>query len=74
MRCVVVHTKKLIWKIESILKSDLSPYKIAKKVGYASANPVHKLIAGQTKIEHMTLKKAKAFEKLYEEYNEEQKK
>lgn len=59
-------SESLIKKIEYVLKGNLTPYKIAKEVGYSSAHQIHKLIRNESKIVHMTLEKAIAFEELYE--------
>lgn len=60
-------TEQLIKKIKAVLDSDLTAYRIAKEVGYASANPIHKLRSGESDILKMQLSTAMAFEKLYEE-------
>lgn len=57
----------LIDKIKAVLKSDLTPYRIAKEVGLSNATPVHKYIDGRSDIENMSLEFAAGFEKLYEE-------
>ena len=56
---------KLIDKIKAVLESDLTAYRIAKDVGYASANPVHKLRNGETDIADIKLSTAIEFEKIY---------
>lgn len=61
-------SESLIKKIECVLYSDLTPYKIAKEVGYSSAHPVHKLRNKQSNIKKMTLEKALEFEKLYNKH------
>ncbi len=62
-----MHTMKLIKKIKAVLDSELTSYRIAKEVGYASANPIHKFRSGESDIEKMQIGTASAFEKLYEE-------
>lgn len=64
-------TDKLVDKIKAVLGSGLTAYRIAKEVGYASANPVHKLMEGKSDIESMKLSTAKEFEKLYNIMEEE---
>lgn len=61
-----MESDNLILKIKEVLDCGMSPYMIAKKVGYSSANPVHKLINGKSKIEDMSLRKAMDFERIYE--------
>lgn len=68
-----MHTNKVIDKIKTVLGSDLTAYRIAKEVGYSSANPVHKLMSGETDITAMKLSTAIEFEKLYNKIEEEQK-
>lgn len=68
-----MHTTKLINIIQAVLDSDMTAYRIAKEVGYASANPVHKLIKGESEITDMKLSTAIEFEKLYEKIREENK-
>jgi len=60
-------SQELINTIKAVLSSNLSAYRIAKEVGYASANPIHKLRSGESEIEKLQLGTALAFEKLYEE-------
>jgi len=59
-------SNELIHKIEEVLNSNLSAYMVAKKVGYSSANQVHKFINGKSSLKSMSLEKAIAFEELYE--------
>src|SRR5690625_699264 len=58
---------KIIDKIKSVLDSDLTAYRIAKEVGYASANPIHKLRSGESGIMNLQLATVIEFERLYEE-------
>ncbi|MEK5038751.1 hypothetical protein [Sporosarcina sp. FSL K6-3457] len=60
-------TEKLIMKINAVLDSDLTSYRIAKDLGYASANPIHKLRDGESDIMKLQLATVVEFEKLYEE-------
>ncbi|QNM43767.1 hypothetical protein [Shouchella clausii] len=62
----MTYSEQTIERIKAVLNSDLTPYRIAKEVGYAGANPVHDLKSGKAKIEKMSLATAHKFEKLYE--------
>lgn len=63
----MTHIEETIKRVKSVLNSGLTPYRIAKEVGYAGANPVHDLISGKSDINRMQLGTALKFEKLYEE-------
>lgn len=60
-------TEKIISMIQTVLDSDLTAYRIAKEVGYASANPIHKMRNGESDIMKMQLATIVQFEKIYEE-------
>lgn len=64
-------SETLINKIKKVLeygeKEIITPYRIAKEVGFANATPVHKYIDGRSDINKMSLEFAAGFEKLYEE-------
>lgn len=63
--------EQLIEKIQTVLDSDLTAYRIAKEVGYAAANPVHDLRSGKVALKGIKLSTAIAFEKLYDKIKEE---
>lgn len=63
----VIYAEKSIERIKAVLNSGLTPYRIAKEVGYAGANPVHDLISGKSDINRMGIGTAMKFEKLFEE-------
>lgn len=58
-------------KIKKVLEHGengiITPYRIAKEVGFSNATPVHKYIKGESDIKKMSLEFAAGFEKLYEE-------
>lgn len=60
----------LINKIKTVLESDLTPYRIAKELGFANATTIHRYKDGKAKITNMSLSVAAGFEKLYEEMME----
>lgn len=62
----LTHAEKSIKKIQAILDSDLTAYRIAKEVGYSSANQIHNFRNGKSDITSMKLSTAIEFEKLYE--------
>jgi hypothetical protein len=61
----MTHAEQSIKKIKAVLDSDLTAYRIAKEVGYASANPIHDLRKGKADINSMKISTAIEFEKLY---------
>lgn len=65
-------TSELIKKIKTVLKSDLSSYRIAKDIGYRTSNQIHRYRNGDSDILDMKLSTAAMFEKIYDErFNKE---
>jgi len=59
------HAEKSIERVRAVLKSGLTPYRIAKEVGYSSANLVHDLINDKADINSIKVSTAVKFERLY---------
>lgn len=65
----MTHAEQSLDKIKKVLDSDLTAYRIAKEVGYSSANQIHKFRSGESDIESMKISTAIEFERLFEEIN-----
>lgn len=60
-------SQQLINKIQYVLDSDMTSYRIAKDVGYANANQIYALRKNEVKINGLGFDKVIKFEEVYEE-------
>lgn len=67
----MTHAEKSLERVKDVLNSDLTAYRIAKEVGYPSANMVHKFRDGTSDINSLKLSTAIEFERLYEKIKSE---